>query len=182
MPRIRPGRGVAEYGSAIYCGGEPVDLRPPQSAALLDLIRKELSGGSGVEVDLDYRYAVRARSDSGPLSTELIRQIPALSDPDVRIVHGDGQTDVTVAGIDKGTGLAALAALLSDPGCAFAIGDSLPTSRCSPARSWPAHHAMRDSEAPGPIKRTRRAYQAGLSEACTDLLGHRPGGCLVFRP
>ncbi len=118
--------GVAEYGSAIYCGGEPVDLRPPQSAALLDLIRKELSGRSGVEVDPDYRYAVRARSDSGPLPTELIRQIPALSDPDVRIVHGDGQTDVTVAGIDKGTGLAALAALLSDPGCAFAIGDSLP--------------------------------------------------------
>ena len=175
--------GVAEYGSAIYCGGEPVDLRPPQSAALLDLIRKELSGCSGVEVDPDYRYAVRARSDSGPLPTELIRQIPALSDPDVRIVRGDGQTDVTAAGIDKGTGLAALADLLSDPGCAFAIGDSLPDIpllACAALARAPRN--ARFGSAGAGIQRTRRAYQAGLSEACTDLLGHRPGRCLVCRP
>ena len=175
--------GVAEYGSAIYWGGESADLRLPESAALLDLIRKELSGRPGVQVDPDYRYAVRARSDFGPLPTELIREIPALSDPDVRIVRGDGQTDVTVAGIDKGTGLAALAAQLPDPGCAFAIGDSLPDIpllACATLARAPRN--ARFGSAGAGIQRTRRAYQAGLSEACADLLGHPPGRCPLCRP
>jgi hydroxymethylpyrimidine pyrophosphatase-like HAD family hydrolase len=175
--------GVAEYGTAIYCGGEPADLRPPDSGALLDRIRKELSSRPGVEVDPDYRYAVRARSGSGPLPTELICEIPALSDPDVRIVRGDGQTDVTVAGIDKGTGLRALAARLSDTGCAFAIGDSapdIPLLACATLARAPRNARFGSTGAS--IRRTRRSYQAGLAEACADLLGHRPGRCPVCRP
>jgi hypothetical protein len=174
--------GVAEYGTAIYCGGEPTDLRPPESGALLDRIRKELSGRPGVRVDLDYHYAVRARSGSGPLSAELIREIPAFNDPAVRIVHGDGQTDVTVAGVDKGTGLAALAAALSNPECALAIGDSLPDIpllACATLARAPRN--ARFGSAGVGIRRTRRAYQAGLSDACADLLGHRPGRCPVCR-
>jgi hydroxymethylpyrimidine pyrophosphatase-like HAD family hydrolase len=175
--------GVAEYGTAIYCGGESVDLRPPESGALLDRVRKELSACPGVRVEPDYGYAVRARSDAGPLPAALIREIPALSDPDLRIIQGDGQTDVTVAGIDKGTGLAALAAQLSDPGCAFAIGDSLPDIpllACATLARAP-RNARLGSTGAG-IQRTRRAYQAGLSEACADLLGHRPGRCPACRP
>jgi hypothetical protein len=30
--------------------------------------------------------------------------------------------------------------------------------------------------------RTRHGYQAGLAEACGDLIGHRPGGCPACRP
>ena len=175
--------GVAEYGAALYHDGESIDLRPLESGALLDRIRKELSGIPGVRVDPHYHYAVRARSGSGPLPAGLVGEIPALSDPDVRIIHGDGQTDITVAGIDKATGLTALAALLSDPGCAFAIGDTPPDipmlARAALARA--PRNARFGSSGPG-IQRTRRAYQAGLAEACADLIGHRPGRCPACRP
>jgi hydroxymethylpyrimidine pyrophosphatase-like HAD family hydrolase len=175
--------GVAEYGAAIYHDGDSVDLRPLESGALLDRIRKELSGIPGIRVDPHYRHAVRARSESGPLPSRLIEEIPALSDPEVRIIHGDGQTDITVAGIDKATGLTALAALLSDPGCAFAIGDTrpdIPLLACADLARAPRNARFGSSGAR--IQRTRRAYQAGLAEACADLLGHRPGRCPACRP
>jgi hypothetical protein len=175
--------GVAEYGAAIYHEGEVVDLRPRDSGALLDRIRKELSGLPGVRVDPHYRYAVRARSGSGPLPPRLLDEIPGLSDPDVRVIHGDGQTDITVAGIDKATGLAALAARLSDSICAFAIGDTRPDlpllARADLARA--PRNARFGSSGAG-VQRTRHAYQAGFSEACADLLGHRPGRCPACRP
>jgi hypothetical protein len=175
--------GVAEYGAALYHECEFVDLRPRDSGVLLDRIRKELSRLPGVHVDPQYRYAVRARSGSGPLPPGLLHEIPGMSDPDLRIIHGDEQTDITVAGIDKATGLVALAARLSDPGCAFAIGDTrpdLPLLACADLARAP-RNARFGSEGAG-IRRTRRAYQAGLSQACADLLGHRPGRCPACRP
>lgn len=175
--------GVAEYGAAIYHDGEPIDLRPPASGALLDRIRHEVSRCPGVQVDPRFRYVVRAKTDSGSLRTEVICEIPALGDPDVRMVHGQGQTDITVAGIDKGSGLRALAARLSNPGCAFAIGDSLPDVpllACASLARAP-HNARLGMSGVG-IQRTRRAYQAGLSEACAVLLGHHPGRCRTCRP
>jgi hydroxymethylpyrimidine pyrophosphatase-like HAD family hydrolase len=175
--------GVAEYGAALYHDGESVDLRPLESGVLLDRIRKELSGMAGIRVDPHYHYAVRARSGSGPLPAGLVREIPVLSDPDVRIIHGDGQTDITAAGIDKATGLTALATLLSAPCCAFAIGDTrpdLPMLACADVARAP-RNARFGSDGAG-IRRTRGAYQAGLSQACADLLGHRPGRCPACRP
>jgi hydroxymethylpyrimidine pyrophosphatase-like HAD family hydrolase len=175
--------GVAEYGAALWAGGEPADLRPLETGALLGQIRKDLSGRPGVDVDPDYRYAVRARSGSGPLPAALIRDIPALSDPGVQVIHGEGQTDITAAGVDKGTGLDALAARLPGPGCVFAIGDTLPDipllARTPLAR---APRNARFGSAGAGIRRTRRAYQAGLAEACAALLGHRPGHCPACRP
>ena len=82
--------GVAEYGTAIYHNGELIDLRPPATRALLDRIRHELSGHPGVQVDLRHRYAVRARTNAGPLRAELISDIPALADPAVRMVARQG--------------------------------------------------------------------------------------------
>lgn len=175
--------GVAEYGAATYHDDEFVDLRPRDSGDVLDRIRKELSGIRGVRVDPQYRYAVRARSDSGPLPPRLIRDIPALSDPGLRIIHGDDQTDITVAGIDKATGLAALATRLSASGCAFAVGDTrsdIPMLASATLARAPRN--ARFGDAGTGIRRTRRAYQAGLSEACADLLGHRPGHCPACRP
>jgi hydroxymethylpyrimidine pyrophosphatase-like HAD family hydrolase len=171
--------GVAEYGAAVYSEGEAADLRPLGAAALLDQIRKELSGHVSVEVDPSYRFAVRARTGSGPLPTGLIHEIPALSDPHVRIIHGVGQTDITLSRFDKGTGLAALAARLpGEPDCALAIGDTLPDvpllARADLAR---APRNARFGSGAADIRRTRGAYQAGLSEACAELLGHRPGRC-----
>jgi hypothetical protein len=175
--------GVAEYGAAIYHDGEFVDLRPRDSGDLLDRIRKELSGIPGVRVDPHYRYAVRASSDPGPLAAGLIRDIPELSGPDVRIIHGEDQTDITVAGMDKATGLSALAARLSASGCAFAIGDTRPDiPMLAGATLARAPRNARFGGAGTGIRRTRRAYQAGLSEAGGDLLGHRPGRCPACRP
>ena len=175
--------GVAEYGAALYYDGESVDLRPPESRALLDRVRDQLSGRAAVVVDPRYRYAVRARRGNGPLPAEVINEVCALGGADVRIFHGDGQTDIITAGIDKGTGLHALAALMSDPGCAFAMGDAppdIPLLACAQLARAP-RNADFDSAGDG-LQRTRRAYQAGLAEACGDLLGHRPGRCQVCRP
>ncbi len=174
--------GVAEYGAAVYGDGESVDLRPPESRVLIDRIRHQLSCRDGVQLDPRYRYAVRARSRSGPLRPEQIAEVPALADPGVRIVHGDGQTDITVTGVDKGSGLRALAARLSDPGCVLAVGDSpadIPLLTQTPLARAPRNARLGDGGTG--IQRTRHAYQAGLTEACTDLLGHRPGRCPTCR-
>jgi hypothetical protein len=193
--------GVAEYGAALYlshprpaptpalrppplwAGGHEQDLLPGRSRALLDRVRAELAACRGVAVDPRYRHTVRARCDAGPLPPGLAGRIPALAGPDLRIIHGRGQTDVTVAGVDKGTGLAALAGLLAEPRCALAVGDSPPDfpllARASLARA--PRNGRRWAGAAG-ITVTRHAYQAGLLDACAELLGHRPGGCAACRP
>jgi hydroxymethylpyrimidine pyrophosphatase-like HAD family hydrolase len=191
--------GVAEYGAVIYHDGEATDLRPAAAGAILSEIRDELCRYPGVRVDPRYRHIVRASSDAGPLPAEVMRKMPELGDPGVRIVHGDDQTDIMAAGVDKGSGFRALAALLSghgpsadstpssdpallsDPGCAFAIGDTppdLPLLATAQLARAPRNARLGNAG----IKRTRRAYQAGLSDACADLLGHRPGQCQICRP
>ena len=175
--------GVAEYGAALYYDGEPVDLRPPQSRVLLDRVRDQLSRSVGVVVDPRYRYTVRARCGNGPLPADIVNEVRSLGAADMRIVHGHGQTDIIAAGMDKGSGLRMLAALMSDPGCAFAMGDTppdIPLFACAQLARAP-RNADFSSSAVG-VQRTRRAYQAGLSEACGDLLGHRPGRCHICRP
>jgi hydroxymethylpyrimidine pyrophosphatase-like HAD family hydrolase len=175
--------GVAEYGAALYFDGEPVDLRPAQSRVLLDRVRDQLSRRAGVVVDPRYRYAVRASCGNGPLPADIVSEVRSLGAADMRIMHGAGQTDITAAGIDKGSGLRMLAALMSDPGCAFAMGDTLPDIpllACAQLARAP-RNANFDGSAVG-VQRTRHAYQAGLSEACGDLLGHRPGRCRICRP
>ena len=172
--------GVAEYGAALYYNGESVDLRPPASSVLLDRVRRQLSSCADVVVDPRYRFAVRAMCSTGPLRTEVISQVRAVDAVDLRLHHGYGQTDIVVAGIDKGTGLRALAALMADPGCAFAVGDAppdIPLLACAQLARAP-RNANFGSAGVG-LQRTRHAYQAGLSEACGDLLGHRPGRCQI---
>jgi hydroxymethylpyrimidine pyrophosphatase-like HAD family hydrolase len=170
--------GVAEYGCAVYYDGEAIDLRPPPARALLDQIRDELAGCAGVRVDPQCTYAVRAVAAHGPVPGQVLAGIPALAHPDVRVIHGEGQTDITVAGIDKGSGLHALASLLGQPGWALAVGDSQPDlpmlARASLARA--PRNAQLGASGNG-ITLTRHAYQAGLAQACAALLGHRPGRC-----
>lgn len=176
--------GVAEYGCALVHGGQPTDLRPPGARALLERLRQELAGLPGVEVDPRYAYAVRARAGAGPVPASLLAGITVLNGPDVRVIHGQGQTDITVAGVDKGTGLRALAALLpGSPACALAVGDTAPDlpMLASAALARAPRNAQLGAGGSG-IRQTRGAYQAGLAQACADLLGHPPGRCPACRP
>jgi hydroxymethylpyrimidine pyrophosphatase-like HAD family hydrolase len=175
--------GVAEYGCAVFHDGEAIDLRPPRARALLDQIRDELARCPGVRVDPRQAYAVRAAVGHGPVPTELLAGIPALASPEAQVIQGQGQTDITVTGIDKGSGLRALAGLLGQPGCALAVGDSqpdLPLLACAPLARAPRNAQL--GARGGGITMTGRAYQAGLAQACAELLGHRPGRCPVCRP
>ena len=175
--------GVAEYGCAVCHDGEAIDLRPPRARALLDQIRDELARCPGVRVDPRHTYAIRAAAGGGPVPEELLAGIPALAGPEVQVIHGQGQTDITVTGIDKGSGLQALAGLLGQSSCALAVGDSqpdLPLLACAPLARAPRNARL--GPRGGGIKLTGRAYQAGLVQACAELLGHRPGGCPVCRP
>ena len=181
--------GVAEYGAALWLGGgtagggTAVVLLPEPAPALLDRVRAEVSACPGVVVDPRYRYSVRARTNAGPLPVELVSRVLALAGPGLRVIHGRGQTDFAVAGVDKGTGLSALAARLAQPGCALAVGDSppdLPLLACASLARAPRN--ARHWAAAAGITLTRHAYQAGLADACTALLGHRPGHCPACRP
>ena len=176
--------GVAEYGSALVCDGEAVDLLPPDGRALLEAIRAELSGRPGVDLDTRYRYTVRARAPGGgPLPAELIAGLASAAQPGVRMVHGQGQTDFVWAGADKGGGLQALTARLSAPGCALAVGDTasdLPLFECAALARAP-RNARLGAGGSG-IRLTRHAYQAGLVDACSVLIGHRPGECPACHP
>jgi hypothetical protein len=175
--------GVAEYGAALYFDGRSVDLRPAASGVLLGQVRGQLSRHDDVVMDPRYRFTVRARYGSGPLPTEIISEVCSLAGADLRIYPGDGQTDIAAAGIDKATGLRELAALLGDPGCAFAVGDSppdIPLLACAELARAPRNASF--GSAGASLHRTRRAYQAGLAEACGDLLGHHPGRCETCRP
>jgi hydroxymethylpyrimidine pyrophosphatase-like HAD family hydrolase len=176
--------GVAEYGSALVCDGEAVDLLPADGRALVEAIREELSGRPGADLDLRYRYTVRARAPGGgPLPAELIASLASAAQPGVRVVHGQGQTDFVWAGADKGSGLRALAARLSEPGCALAVGDTasdLPLFECAGLARAPRNARLGADGSR--IRLTRHAYQAGLLDACTDLLGHRPGECPACHP
>jgi hypothetical protein len=181
--------GVAEYGAALWLGrgapggGTAVVLLPEPAKALLNRVRAEVSACPGVVVDPRYRYSVRARTDAGPLPVEVVSRVLALAGPGLRVIHGRGQTDFVVAGVDKGTGLSALGARLAQPGCALAVGDSppdLPLLACASQARAP-RNARRWAAAAG-ITLTRHAYQAGLADACAALLGHRPGHCPACRP
>jgi len=175
--------GVAEYGAVAFGPDGAEDLRSGPARRLLSRARRELSACPGVQADPGYQYSVRASVNGGPLPARLVAGLPLLADPGLRVIHGEGQTDIVAAGTDKGTGLRALATQLGGPGCAFAVGDSPPdlpllalaataraprNARLGPDGSW--------------VRLTRRSYQGGLAEAVGGLLGHRPGGCPVCRP
>jgi hydroxymethylpyrimidine pyrophosphatase-like HAD family hydrolase len=180
--------GIAEYGGALWHGHAAVDLRPASARALLDRARAEVSACPGATADPRYRYGIRAVAGDGPLPAELLSRVPALADPALRVIQGQGQTDITAACLDKGTGLRALAGRLARsgggaPACALAVGDSPPDlplfAQASLARV--PRNGRQWARSAG-IAVTRHAYQAGLADACTALLGHRPGHCPTCRP
>jgi hydroxymethylpyrimidine pyrophosphatase-like HAD family hydrolase len=175
--------GVAEYGAALVHDGATVALLAPDGHVALEAVRAELAGRPEVELDPRYRHSVRARAGGGPLPEELLAGLASAARPGIRVVQGQGQTDFAAAGADKGSGLRALAARLAQPGCAMAVGDTvsdLPLFECAALARAPRNARL--GAAGGGIRLTRHAYQAGLLDACAELVGHRPGRCPSCRP
>lgn len=184
--------GVAEYGSVVYRHSPPqvVELvELTQRASLVDL-RAALAATPGVEVDADYVHSVRAsRFDHrgrrcGLEQDTITAALARIGGPPVQVVQGEGQTDFVATGVTKANGLDELAALLGSPEVAMAMGDSatdLPMLRRARLSFAPAN-ASRAVRADTSTAVLRRTYQAGLSDAVTALLGHRPGQCPSCQP
>ncbi len=171
---------VAEYGAVVATAQDVVArtlCTGPELDRLGDL-RAKLAAAPDVEVDPSHTRAIRARYRGGPVPAALLASVGLTVDAALRVVHGQGQTDIVPGTVDKGTGLAHLDALLGSPGCVLAVGDTgadlAMFARAALARA--PRNADAAVRAAG-ITRTRHSYQAGLSDACADLLGHRPGGC-----
>ncbi|HEX2910684.1 MAG TPA: HAD hydrolase family protein [Chloroflexia bacterium] len=190
--------GVAEYGSVLYnhqSGKTEVLLSASEQAELAQL-RCELDKTEGVYLDPDYRFAVRAyrRDSTGHrcgLWPEQVATALERSGKGSKIypIPGESQTDFMVVGVNKGTGLRALATELnpavqaggSKP-FAFAVGDSssdLPMFQLAELAFAPSH-AHKTIRHAG-VSFTRHSYQAGLREATAQLLGHNAGNCPICR-
>jgi phosphoserine phosphatase len=160
--------GVAEYGTALVLGGEVVDLRAPDEVARMDRLRAAL----GELVDPGHAHGVRT---TRPLDDA---ELDGLDLDGLTVVPGEGQTDFVPAGCGKASGLKALLDRLDPSGAvALAVGDGPADLDLLDLAERPflPHHARKLAR-PG-HRVTRRAYQAGLTEAVTDLLGHEPGAC-----
>jgi hydroxymethylpyrimidine pyrophosphatase-like HAD family hydrolase len=192
--------GVAEYGSVICLdgGARTVALVDDQHTAALQRLRAALSERDGVCLDPAYAHALRAyrlgaNGYRRPLSAAEVAECLNASATTgmVQVVQGAGQSDFVAAGIDKGIGLRTLADALGGEGeepaavgsqIALAVGDTAsdaPMLALGRAALVPAH-APAEALASG-AGRLRRSYQAGLSLAVEELLGHRPGGCARCR-
>ncbi|MGH3794040.1 MAG: HAD family hydrolase [Pseudonocardiaceae bacterium] len=188
--------GVAEYGALAYDHGTGTvrDQVPAADLRVLARLREVVRETPGLFVDEDYRSIVRAYR-TGPdgqrrsLPADVVRGVlDELGAADrVRVIGGNGQTDLVAAGVHKGEGLRSLAAMLgtsADPrGIALAVGDSaadLPMLAMAGLAFAPAN-ADAEVRAAG-VRVLRRGYAAGLAQAVRRLLGHRPGTCPVCRP
>jgi hydroxymethylpyrimidine pyrophosphatase-like HAD family hydrolase len=180
---------VAEYGSVIFraADGRVQSLLDESESRALHRLRSVLAEMDGIEVDPDYRSAVRAftRRDGQrvALSADQIARALAAADDDVGIqaIAGEGQTDFVGGSIDKGRGLRALA---EDLGCrqtppyALAIGDTradLPFAGVARLACAPRHADAELGQAGFEVMTS--PYQAGTAQAVGRLLGHAPGGC-----
>ncbi|MGH9102823.1 MAG: HAD family hydrolase [Acidimicrobiales bacterium] len=185
--------GVAEYGAAVYdrTTETVLDLLPTAGAELLASVRAVLSQRPGIHIDPAYQRVVRAyrldeRGRRRGLDSESIGVASDVTHGSLRVepVRGEGQTDFTVAGLHKGTGLRVLLDQLdAGPGpggrLALAVGDSgadIPSLELARLRLVPsnADTAVRRS---GGARVVGAPYQGGLLLAVGRLLGHRPGGC-----
>jgi len=182
--------GVAEYGavSFVTAGGRVRQLLPERSAAALVRLRWALREIEGVQLDEDYRFAVRAYTvDRGGSRHGLASKTIGAGLDGIRRIPGEGQTDFVFDGVDKATGLRALAADLgvtdeSERPFALVVGDTVSDAPCASVaeRACAPSHAQAALCEAGFEKMTL-PYQAGLAQAAAALLGHAPGACRVCR-
>jgi hydroxymethylpyrimidine pyrophosphatase-like HAD family hydrolase len=179
---------VAEYGAAIYVAKEDRAevLLSPQQVADLGGLRRVLARVAGVELDAAYQHSVRAfilrRGRRYALPAAVAQDAVSASGLDgrIRIEGGWAQTDFVPTGIDKGTGLLALAERLevdAQPPLALAVGDAKPDLAMFALARIAAAPANADSALAGRIVRSRQPYGAGLAQAVELVVGHAPGSC-----
>ena len=188
--------GVAEYGAVVYnhLDGESLSLLTAHQVSILDRLRTGLKAIPGVELDPDYRNAVRAfrideKGQRHGLNAATVATAIQSSGEGARIrsIPGKSQTDFMVSSVDKSSGLRVLARQLgasfsgqTDPAYAFAVGDTfedLPMLRMAEQCAAPAHA----SPVLGPlgVDICTRSYQTGMAQAVARFIGHVPGECPV---
>lgn len=200
--------GVGEYGSVIYnhLKNEEKVLLSDEQLAKVQRLRAVLQTYDGISLDPDYHYSVRAYrlDESGRrrrLEAKTVRSALSAAGfgPEtvcaarIRPVPGDGQTDFVAAGIDKGTGLKALATELSSKqperdtpalDLRLAVGDTisdLPMLKLAATFFAPAQARKSPAICKAAIPIMSRPYQAGLAQGVSVLLAHRPGNCKLCR-
>ncbi|HET6202014.1 MAG TPA: hypothetical protein VFI25_04330 [Planctomycetota bacterium] len=197
--------GVAEYGAAVYnhAAREARTLLRREEQDDLEALRSALLAVPGVHLDPAHRNSIRAYAvdrdgERGGLPAGTIEAALAGAGVNgrVRVFRARSQTDFAVARLDKGAGVRRLAEelgggpLLPDVApLALAVGDSvsdlplfaLATRSFAPAGAGDALRARIQTTSPR-VRLTRGSSQAGLLEAVSRLLGHRPRGCAVCRP
>jgi hydroxymethylpyrimidine pyrophosphatase-like HAD family hydrolase len=191
----RAAGGVAEYGAAVYVTATDTahELLTEHERESLDRLRSALARTPGVVIDGPYRLAVRAyrldrhgrRRALRPDQAEAA--LAAVGGQGVRTIAGQAQTDFMVERVTKATGLQALADHLGEAPSsprwlAMAVGDTasdLPMLRLA-TRAFAPANADEEVRQAG-ITVLRGACQAGLADATTRLLGHRPGRCPICR-
>jgi hydroxymethylpyrimidine pyrophosphatase-like HAD family hydrolase len=178
--------GVAEYGAAIYdCRTGEVRSRLPDGAGeKLERLRHAFQKLDGVQLDDDYRFAVRAfRIRDGRrvgIDRTTVASVLARAGSDrIAAIEGEGQTDFVVRGVDKGTGVRAL---VGDQPLDLVVGDTAADAPLAPlaARAAAPAHGRAALHDRG-FSVMSRPYQAGLAQAVAEALGHPPGGCELCR-
>ncbi|HEY3020320.1 MAG TPA: HAD hydrolase family protein [Solirubrobacteraceae bacterium] len=181
--------GVAEYGTAIYDAraGEAIALVGADAIAAVGRARACLAARADTEVGADHRWIVRAqqRRSGGPIGMGAVRAaLDAAAPVALRVVPGEGQTDLVPASVDKATGLRALLARVGDEAApALAVGDGpedLPMLRLA-LRGIAVANGAAELRRAG-VRVVRRPYQAGLALAVEQAIGHAPGACAMCRP
>jgi hydroxymethylpyrimidine pyrophosphatase-like HAD family hydrolase len=194
--------GVAEYGAIVYDHISATtrfrfgEVEEREMARLRDVV----AGLHGVYLDPAYRHIVRAvRFDRvgnrRGLDAEQIGQVldAAGCAESVQPFRGAYQTDFAPVSISKGAALRALAEMLGADAeaprpYAFAIGDAwpdVPMLELADAPYVPANmgKALRDElrKTIG-ARATRDPHGAGVLQAVSSFLGHRPLRCRTCKP
>ncbi len=194
VDRVRPLRlagGVAEYGSAIVTADG--DVHAVIDAGALDAIshlRTRIAALNEIDVDPGFSYSIRAshkrhlgRLSSGEMQ-QLVRCIESDGRADLQLIRGDNQVDLVDKGVNKAAGVAALIGRDGSEGplVRLAMGD---TAADRPLLER-AERAVVPRNAVGELRRDRFTvtagrFQAGVVEAVTREIGHRPGECSICR-
>src|SRR5204862_3707490 len=159
--------GVAEYGGAIHLRGHSLSMLAPHAQAAVDRARTALAAIPGALVEGTRLHSVRAsRSDAGrplPLAAEHVHAAGAAAGPvQLRAIHGDSQTDLVPAEVDKAARLRILTKRLDGDRhapVALAVGDTaedIPMLRLA-SRGVAVANADAALRHAG-IRRTRRPY------------------------
>jgi len=187
--------GVAEYGAVLFDSrtDKALPLLGETEQADLESVRRTLLETPGVLVHPHYQNGVRASLAQelrglGKQQIESVLEKAGVGNR-VRPIIGELQTDFMAVGVDKGTGLQALARQLGVETIALAVGDSgsdLPMLALAeqPFATGNADVAVRESARTrsSRLRVTKAPYQAGLLTAVTSLIQHNPARCSTCRP